>query len=47
MSLVVTTKQYTAWNLQKLCADRDPVPTFVAENKVETLYLDTGIVPEF
>ena len=35
MSLGVRTKQLTAWNLQKLCADRDPVPTFVPKNKVE------------
>ena len=47
MSLVATTKQCTAWNLQKLCADRDPVPTFVPKNKVETLYLGTSTVPEF
>ena len=29
MSLVARTKQWTARNLQKLCAKRDPVPTFV------------------
>ena len=43
----MTTKQCTAWNLQKFCANRDPVPTFVAENKVKTLYLGPGTVPEF
>ena len=47
MSLVVTTERWTAQNLQKLCADRDPVPTFVPENEVETLYLGIGIVPRF
>ena len=36
--LGVRTKQLTAWNLQKLCADRDPVSTFVPKNKVETSY---------
>ena len=47
MSLAVTTKQWTARNLQKLCADRDPVPTFMPKNKFETLYSGTGTVPEF
>ena len=31
MSLAARTKQWTARNLQKLCARRDPVPTFVPE----------------
>ena len=31
MSLAARTKQWTAWNLQKLCAQRDPVPIFVPE----------------
>ena len=34
MSLAARTKQWTARNLQKLCAKRDPVPTFVPEYKV-------------
>ena len=47
MSLAVRTKQWTARNLQKLCADRDPVPTFLPENKVSTLFSGTGTMPEF
>ena len=47
MSLAARTKQWTARNLQKLCAKRDPVPTFVPEYKVETLYSGTGTVPAF
>ena len=47
MRLAARTKQLTARNLQKLCAHRDPVPTFVPEYKVETLYSDTGTVHEF
>ena len=48
MSLAARTKQWTAArNLQKLCAHRDPVPTFVPEYKVETLYSGTDTVPEF
>ncbi|CAH3192459.1 unnamed protein product [Porites evermanni] len=31
MSLAARTKQWTARNLQKLCAQRDPVPIFVPE----------------
>ena len=31
----------------KPCAHREPVPTFVPEYKVETLYPGTGTVPEF
>ena len=34
-------------NLQKLCAHRDPVPTFVPEYKGETLYSGTGSLPKF
>ena len=47
MSLAARTKQWTARNLQKLCAHRDPVLTFVPEYKVLTLYSGTGTVPEF
>ena len=47
MRLAARTKQLTARNLEKLCAHRDPVPTFVPEYKVETLYLGTCTVPEF
>ena len=45
--LVVRTKQRTARNLQKLCAHRNLVPTFVPDYKVETLWSSTGTVPEF
>ena len=47
MRLAARTKQLTVQNLQKLCAHRDQVPTFVPEYKVETLYSDTRTVPEF
>ena len=49
MRLAARTKQLTAGNLQKLCAHRDPIPTFVPdrEYKVDTLYSGTGTVPEF
>ena len=44
MRLAARTKQLTARNF---CAHRDPVPTFVPEYKVETLYSGTCTVPEF
>ena len=49
MSLAARTKQWTARNLQKLCAHRNLAPTFVPDRecKVETLYSGTFTVPEF
>ena len=49
MHLAARTKQLTVRNLQKLCAHRDAVPTFVPdrEYKVDTLYSGTDTVPEF
>ena len=49
MRLEARTKQLTVRNLQKLCAHRDAVPTFVPdrEYKVDTLYSGTDTVPEF
>ena len=47
MSLAPRTKQWTARNLQKLCAHREPVPTVVSKYKVETWYPGTGTEPEF
>ena len=43
--MAATTKQWTARNLQKLCAQRDPVPTFVPEYKVETLACSRAPAP--
>ena len=34
-------------DLTKLYAHRDPVPSFVPEDNVETLYSDTRTVPKF
>ena len=45
--LAARTKQLAVRNLQKLCAHRDPVSTFVPEYKVKTLYSDTRTVPAF
>ncbi|CAH3046824.1 unnamed protein product [Porites evermanni] len=42
MSLAARTKQWTARNLQKLCAQRDPVPIF--EPEFYRGYLKTGCV---
>ena len=45
MSLAPRTKQWTTRILQKLCAHRDSVPTFVPEYKVSTLYSDRTPAP--
>ena len=47
MNLAPRTKQWTARNVQKLCAHRELVPTVVPEYKVETWYSGTYTAPEF